>query len=206
MLKRQSGFGFVELMIGVVVLGILYATAMPAFSNWVRNAKIRATAESIQNGLQLARAEAVRRNALVRFQLTDTLTNSCALSSSGPNWVVSIDAVAGMCGAAPSADLPPVPPATTPPSPRIVQSRSGSEGADAATVIDGDVSSLTFNGLGGVTPRPAAAVEFDVTHATIGCVADSGVARCLRVIVSPGGQIRMCDPSLSLASDPRGCL
>ena len=195
MLKRQSGFGFVELMIGLVVLGILYATAMPAFSNLVRNSKIRATAESIQNGLQLARVEAVRRNALVRFQLTDSMTNSCALATAGPNWVVSVDAVAGMCGNAPSD--------TT--APRIVQSRSGSEGADAATVIDGDVSSLTFNSLGGVTPRPAAAVEFDVTHATIGCVADSGVARCLRVIVSPGGQIRMCDPSLSLASDPRGC-
>lgn len=205
MLRRHSGFGLIELMVGLAVLGILFATAMPAFSNWVRNAKIRATAESLQNGLQLARAEAVRRNALVRFQLTDTLTNSCALTSSGPNWVVSIDAVAGMCGEPPSADLPPVPPATTPPPPRIVQSRSGSEGADAATVIDGDVSSLSFNGLGGVTPRPAAAVEFDVTHSTVACVADTGVARCLRIVVSPGGQIRLCDPSLSLSSDPRGC-
>ena len=201
MLKRQSGFGFVELMIGLVVLGILYATAMPAFSNLVRNSKIRATAESIQNGLQLARVEAVRRNALVRFQLTDSMTNSCALATAGPNWVVSVNAVAGKCGVAPSHTTDP----TDPTNPLIVQSRSGGEGADAATVIDGDVSSLTFNGLGGVTPRPAAAVEFDVTHATIGCVADSGVARCLRVIVSPGGQIRMCDPSLSLASDPRGC-
>ena len=69
-----------ELLIGIAIIGILLALAAPNFAVWIQNSKIRTAAESIQNGLQLARAEAVRRNAQVRFQLTTTLDNDCVLS------------------------------------------------------------------------------------------------------------------------------
>ena len=36
------------------------------------------------------------------------------------------------------------------------------------------------------------------------CPATAGQRRCLRVVVSAGGQIRMCDPALA-ASTPQGC-
>lgn len=56
-------------MIGVVIMGILAAVAVPSFQAWTRNTQIRNAAESITNGLQKARAEAVARNTNVAFTL-----------------------------------------------------------------------------------------------------------------------------------------
>lgn len=67
--SRCSGFSLVELMIGIVVMGILLGLAVPSFRTWMQNSQIRNAAESIQNGLQRARGEAVARNANVEFVL-----------------------------------------------------------------------------------------------------------------------------------------
>jgi len=57
----------VELMIGIAILAILSAVAVPSFQSWLQNSQIRNAAESILNGLQRARAEAVGRNINVEF-------------------------------------------------------------------------------------------------------------------------------------------
>ena len=80
----------IELMVGIAIVAVLFAMASPSFGVWIKNSQIRTSAEAIQNGLMLARSEAVRRNTTVRFQLTSTLDNNCALSTSGSNWVVSL--------------------------------------------------------------------------------------------------------------------
>jgi type IV fimbrial biogenesis protein FimT len=190
----MRGFSLVELIIGMLILAILMSLALPGFTNWLRNARVRTGTESVQNGLQLARAEAVRRNAQVRFNLVDTLGNDCALAVAGPNWLVSLDNPAGKCGTAPSDTV----------DPRIIQSRSGVEGS-AATTLAGGQSAVVFNSLGRPTPTPAGNIAFDVSSATGElCIAAGGPVRCLRVVVSIGGQIRMCDPAL-LAADAQGC-
>lgn len=56
-------------MIGIVIMAILVALAGPTYKGWIANSKIRNAAESILNGLQLARAEAIRRNTPVSFAL-----------------------------------------------------------------------------------------------------------------------------------------
>lgn len=66
-------------MIGVVVLAILAGLAIPSFQSFLQNAQIRNAAESVQNGLQRARAEAVGRNTNVEFVL-----------GTGSSWVVKI--------------------------------------------------------------------------------------------------------------------
>jgi len=194
-LKTLRGFSLIELIIGMAILGILMSLAMPSFSGWIRNAKIRTTAESIQNGLQLARAEAVRRNTTARFQLVSTLDSACALAAAGPNWVVSLDNVAGNCDDAPSDTV----------APRIIQLRNGAEGADNNTTIAAGQSAFTFNGMGRLTPIPAANIAIDISNPTAGnCVAADGNIRCLRLVVSLGGQIRMCDPALP-SNDAQAC-
>lgn len=193
-MNAQRGFSLIELMVGIVILGVLMAMAVPRFSDWLRNARVRTSAEAIQNGLQLARAEAVRRNATVRFQLVNTIDDTCALDTAGPHWVVSMDNPAGQCASAPSDTA----------APRIIQVRNRAEGS-VQTLVAAGQSALVFNGLGRLTPVPAANVAIDVSSTTGGtCVASGGSVRCLRVLVSVGGQIRMCDPALP-AGDAQAC-
>ena len=191
-LNRQGGMSLIELMIGIVVLGILLALGAPTFSRWTQSSQIRNAAEAIHNGLMLARAEAVRRNTAVRFQLVTTTTSACALSDTGANWVVSLDSPAGACDAAPSDNV----------APRIVQVRSAAEGSRNAAVDAGGVSLITFNGTGQATGGAPAAIN--VTNPTGGACAAGGPMRCMRVTVATGGQIRMCDPARA-ADDPQGC-
>ena len=66
-LRVERGVSLIELMIGLTILSILILEGMPSFAAWMQNTQIRTAAESIQNGLQMARTEAVRRNANVQF-------------------------------------------------------------------------------------------------------------------------------------------
>ncbi len=194
-LNRQGGMSLIELMIGIVVLGILLALGAPTFSRWTQSSQIRNSAEAIHNGLMLARAEAVRRNTTVRFQFVTTTNSACALSDTGTNWVVSLDSLgspAGACDAAPSDDV----------APGIIQVRSAAEGSRNAAVNAGGVSLITFNGTGQATGGAPAAIN--VTNPTGGACAPGGPMRCMRVTVATGGQIRMCDPARA-ADDPQGC-
>jgi len=195
MKRYRRGFSLIELLIGVAVLGILLALGASTFRIWIGNMRIRTTTESIQNGLQLARGEAVRRNALIRFQLVDNLTAGCALSTTASNWVVSYDNPAGACNA---AFLDETIPAAANPAPRILQVRTAAEGSRNVSVA-ADQSTIIFNGLGRVNnpitiqvPDPA--------------LVDCAAVRCLRVTVTVGGQIRMCDPAYPAGgTDPQRC-
>lgn len=167
--RRQRGFNLIELMIAVTLLGVLLMLGLPEYREWIQNTQIRTSAESVQNGLQLARAEAVRRNTPVTFTVD------------GNNWSVT---VAG--------------------SGEVIQTRSGKEGSSNA-VIGTNQAAVTFNGLGRITPVPAAEIQFNVTNPTGGtCQTSGGQMRCLRVTASLGGQIRMCDPALP-AGAPQAC-
>jgi len=196
--RGQRGFTLIELLVGIVIMAALAMLAGPNFATWLQNTQIRTAAEAIQNGIHLARAEAVRRNTPVIFQLTSTLDNTCTLSTAGKNWVVSLDAVAGSCGATPTADWP------TPTAPRIVQVRPGTDGSKNAVVAAGQ-SSIAFNPLGRVTPVPAGNIAIDISNPTGGtCAASSGPMRCMRVMVTATGQVRLCDPARP-STDIQGC-
>lgn len=193
---RTRGMTLVEIAVGLVIVGLLMVLALPNFSQWLQNSQIRTAAESIQNGLQLAKTEAVRRNTTVRFQLADTATASCVLTTSGTNWIVSQDDPTGACNAAASDTA----------SPRIVQARPAAEGT-ANVVVAAGQSAIVFNGMGRVTPVPAATIAIALSNPTGGTCAvlgGGGTMRCLNVTVSTGGQVRMCDPALA-STDPRGC-
>jgi type IV fimbrial biogenesis protein FimT len=195
------GMSLIELMVGLAVLAIALAFGVPSFAEWISNTQIRSTAESIQNGLNFARAEAVRRNTIVRFQFTDKTDNACALSTTGTSWVVNMSSSvspAGFCGNA-------VDDAT---DPRILQ-KGSSVASSAGASIGASQSTIAFNGLGRIAPttNPDLAVgtlTVDIQSSRGTCVAASGKMRCLRVVVTPGGQVRMCDPARA-SGDPMSC-
>lgn len=211
------GFSLIELMVGLVVFAILLSTGIPAFNKWVQGSQIRTEAESIQNGLQLARAEAVRRNVAVRFQLVDEITNGCAQSTTGVSWVISLDDTAGNCGKQKLNDAFLITDATNNPYPRIIQTHSAGEGVPNVRVST-DQATVSFNGLGRQvsvplaggtsTPTPPAEVKIDISNPKGGsCAADThnkNDMHCLRVVVSPAGKVRMCDPSLA-NTDAQAC-
>jgi type IV fimbrial biogenesis protein FimT len=173
---KSPGFSLVELMITIVVLGILVSLGMPSFREMLRNAEIRAAAESVTNGLQRARAEAVARNANVKFVL-----------GTGSSWTV--DYV--------------VKPVSTDPA---IDTRAGSEGSANVTVtaLAADASTAattaTFNNLGQlVANADASATLARVDFASVGST------QSLRVTIGAGGNAKACDPSLIAGSSPRAC-
>lgn len=77
--RGQAGVTLVELMVTLAVLAIGATLAAPGFSQMIANYKVRGAAESIINGLNYARTEALRRNSAVTFSLTP----------GGSGWTVS---------------------------------------------------------------------------------------------------------------------
>lgn len=61
--RTQSGFSLMELMITVAVAGILAAVAVPSLNGFVRNTRLTNTSSLLASDLNLARGEAVKRNA-----------------------------------------------------------------------------------------------------------------------------------------------
>lgn len=195
--RAARGFSIIELVITIAVMGILLAAAMPGIGDWLRSVRVRNAAEGIVNGLQQARAEAVRRNRPVSFSLVTSdaaspteLSNSCALASNSASWVVSLNSPAGACGTAAS------------PGGTLVAKRAAGDGASGVTVsalqANGTTAAtqVTFNGFGQVANADAIArVDLSAT---------AGGGRNLRVLVGTGGSVRSCDPAAS-SGDPRAC-
>jgi type IV fimbrial biogenesis protein FimT len=201
--ENQLGFTLVELIITILIVAILLGLAAPSIGIWVQNAKIRTTADAILNGLQMARAESVKRNTSARFQLTDTLSNTCVLSTTNSNWVVSLNDVTGQCGSAP-AD-PAANTALNPALAYIIQTRASAEGSTGVDVVAGS-SAFIFNGLGRLTSAAGAIDVCKKTYDTDAtCPAPGGSVRSMRITVSSGGTIRMCNPALSINTNPQGC-
>ena len=96
----MRGFQLIELLIVVVICSILYAVAAPNFSAMLADHRVRTAAAGILNGLQLARAEAIRRNTDVQFTLEkidDKITGGWTVAVVNPVSLVQT-ATAGEAG------------------------------------------------------------------------------------------------------------
>jgi type IV fimbrial biogenesis protein FimT len=207
--NKMRGVTLIELIIAVAIFGLLIAMGSRSFTSWIQNQQIRTGAESILNGMQLARGEAVKRNASAMFVLCDL-----AAGNTGSSWDVlaaSATAVAQACG----------PDAGAATGWERVQQRSGQEGSRNAVVATNGApaaNAVAFNGFGRVvtlaTLPPSANLIVQsislvgVSNPKLGNCETATVAgaRCLGITVGAGGNLRMCDPSPKLvATDPRHC-
>lgn len=195
--RRSRGLTIIELVVTMVVLGLMMAAVVPTATGWMRGLRVRSAAESLRAGVELARMEALRRNGQVSFWLVSVGSSrvpddSCALSTSSASWVVSVVDPSSACGAAPSLTD----------TPQLVQRSQAAESAGDVSVTalsaDGTASNrVTFNGLGQVIATGSPLQTIDVSASVSG-------SRRLRVVVEPGGAIRMCDRDVG-ATDPRAC-
>ncbi len=139
---------------------------------------------------------------MLRFQLTTSLDSSCALSTTGTNWVVSLADPTGACDVNPSDTV----------APQIIQKKSGAEGSQRAVITATGSTTIYFNGLGRLANPGGAAniTQIDITNPTGGTCqhadAANGTMRCLRItIAAGGGESKMCDPAVTDNTDPRFC-
>lgn len=200
MWRRNFGFSLIELMVTISILAILMMVGLPALSTYVQNQKLRGAAESFLSGIQLAHSEAVKRNLDVDFVFTnDSSVGADKLNAApvvnGKNWQVRT-AKAG--------------------NEEYIEGKLGVEGAggkgsDAApiTISSNGLGSLRFNGLGQMTSQ-VTPVLIQISNPQGGdCTSAGGPMRCLNILVTPGGQIKLCDPGLSAAQiaakDSRAC-
>lgn len=196
----------VELTVVVAIAGVLLAVGLPALGTYLQNSKLRNTAKTLFSSVQLARAEAIRRNLAVDFMLTSTAVSSTMADSptaslGGPNWLVR-------------AVIPDTDP-TQPPSYELVEGKSWqdgsgqSSGSSSTVAITGTAATVQFNGVGGLTGGTAVTFDIKSVPDTSCAIADGsgGPLRCHRIVVLPGGQVRLCDPAVasSSTSDPRAC-
>jgi type IV fimbrial biogenesis protein FimT len=164
-MPRSRGFTLIELMVVVVIIAVTTGLAAPSFRLMLANYRVRGGAEGIVNGLNQARAEAVRRNTPVSF----------ILSGTGSGWTVR--------QVTPATDL---------------RKRGDGESAGITAVSSNASNSVTFLGTGLVDSTGTQLTQVTVASATNG--ADSR-----RINVFGGGLIRMCNPAISTAGDPRRC-
>lgn len=195
------GMTIIELMIGLAIVAIVLFVAVPAFTIFLQNQQIKNAAQTVMQGLNTARAEAIRRNQPVRFQFVSDLTAGCALSTSSLAWVVSLVNPAGNCEATPG-DMGT--------AAQIVEKRSATEGTRNVVVVATGGDTAVFTGLGRLTG--AGMTQIDFSNSTGICEhldATNGTMRCMRVQIAPGGEARMCDPKVAVptppAIDPRAC-
>ena len=88
----------------------------------------------------------------------------------------------------------------TTPAPFEAKPSNESSGDRVTVAIDPTtVTAVSFNSLGRATA--GAPVNFNFSGPS-GC---SGEIRCLRVRVSAGGQVRVCDPAVTNTADTRSC-
>ena len=200
-ITRHRGLSLIELLVGITILAFALGLMAPSFTDWMRNARVRSAAESLQDGLYYARSEAARRNAVVRFQLVSSTDGQCALTTSGPAWVVNQSITttpAGACGQAISDSS----------SPYLLK-KSATASTSDHTTLSANRSLLGFDGLGRLhnlnNTTEITTFAVNVTSSDGTCVAAGGTVQCLRVIVRPAGQISVCDPAHSGSSDPMTC-
>lgn len=185
MSTSAHGFTLVELLVTIAILAILSSIAYPNMQAFLLNIQIRTATEAINNGLQLARGEAVRRNTNVKFVL-----------GAGTSWTVGCETAIGDTDGDGIDDCP-----------AVIQSRSANEGSTSATltVTPAAATGVTFNGLGRATDNAdgtATITRVDVDVPTTLLAADR--SSDLRLLIS-GGNIRMCSPNITTTGDARKC-
>lgn len=159
------GLTLIELMVTVVVLAVGLSLAAPSFTQQIGNYRLRTASESIINGLNYARAEAVRRNSPVSF----------TLDASGSGWAVAQ-----------------VSPATA------LQSRANGDSPGITATSTTASRAVTFTATGFVDNSGTRMSQINLSSSAAN-------TDTRRIDIFGGGLIRVCDPAVTTAGDPRRC-
>lgn len=207
---KYGGFSLVELLVAIAIIGALMAVGVPAFSIYMDNVRIRTTAEAFLSATEQARATAASRNMRVEIIFTDIVVDP-----NNPDQLAAANAAAaaavGTAATAPTGWLV----RTTDPPITFIEGKNsleGGRGTQSVVNVGRGVGGITFTPLGGTTLAANAVISFTKINPTNNpndaCIADAppGPVRCLNVVVSTTGRVKLCDPDPAIiASDTRAC-
>jgi type IV fimbrial biogenesis protein FimT len=202
---RQHGMSIVELTIAISLAAVLMAVAAPSLVTGNQNRQVRNAAGALENGLTVARTEALRRNRNVKFSLLSP-QGSWSVGCETPDATVVNGEVS---------------------CPDVIRTRDAGDGSVQARVDPAEVAatgasagSTAFSASGNLTFTPMGRVSTSGMAPTLGngntavyavgrpvgtCANAGGEIRCLEIHVTAAGQIRTCDPAVTRVGDPRAC-
>lgn len=176
-MRHAKGFTMVELMIVITIIGILLAMGIPVMTQYIQNARLRAVASELRDGLMTARVEAIRRNANV------------AITIKGADWEISTIGRAK----------------TSSNSEKNISVAYTAEGAESETVLSSiTTQDITF-GSDGRTITGSGDLSIFPNENSNECKANDGEIACMQISIRSGGIVRMCNPAIAQADDPQGC-
>jgi type IV fimbrial biogenesis protein FimT len=83
---KKNGFTLIELMITFVILGIAAAIAIPGFSSWLPNYRLKSAVRDVFSNFQLAKLTSIRSNSYC------AITFNQAISGTNYDYVIFVDA------------------------------------------------------------------------------------------------------------------
>jgi len=123
---NAGGFTIIEIFITLAILSIFLAIGMPSFVEFTQDVRAGSMMSALANDIQLARSEAVKRNARVLFCPRATVTSSACTgaptsASWSRGWLVCHDTDAdGACDASTATDPNPIKIQGAPPRPLTI--------------------------------------------------------------------------------------
>jgi len=198
--RSGRGVSLIELMIGLALLAFILMMGVPAFGTFLQNQKLRDAATTTLAEAHYARAEAIRLNSTVELVFSedepDTSTFAgVAPSTSGRNLLIRGNVYNPSTAQAEMKML----------DVKLQREGSGQTDPSATGVqLASSTGLIEFTPLGGTTL--AADETIQITNPAGGeCKSAGGTMRCLNVVITRGGQIRLCDPAVTTAGDTRSC-
>lgn len=87
--NTARGFTLIEMMVALTVFAILLGVAMPSFRNAGLPSQLRAVANNVVAASQIARSEAIKRNATVTLCVSSDGKN-CGTGNWQQGWIVTM--------------------------------------------------------------------------------------------------------------------
>jgi type IV fimbrial biogenesis protein FimT len=197
--NHTSGFTLIEMVVAMTIFGILVALTVPTMRVWICNAKVRAVADALQNGVRLAQAESLRRSRQLVFSLTNSTTPQTGTFNAATNgnyWaIMTIPAMTDGTETAAFVES------------GVLSSTSANvQVTGPAEICFNSVGRLVTNASTGVAGGSCTAPAVGVPPQLAYVITVAGADHPLQVEVALGGQVHLCDPSQTLSStNPYGC-
>jgi type IV fimbrial biogenesis protein FimT len=194
-----AGFTLIELLVAISVIALLVTLSVPSFRTWTANQQTRAVAETVQNALRLAQANAVHQGRLTTLCFTNstpssslvtgtTATGNANCTTNGKNWFIEMDRLfTSGSGVGTTAEY--------------VQGGTFGNISPNVTITTDAANPVSFNSLG--RTNVGATVTYEFTN-PYGDFKDTAT-RALKLMIDTGGQIRLCDSARNITSSPDGC-